>query len=381
MFETIISFIRESFGSEGGYIPLHVPCFNGEEKGYLLDCIDSTFVSSVGRYVDEFEKMVGEYTGAKYAVATVNGTAALHVALVLAGVDAGDEVITQGISFVATANAIAYCNAAPVFLDVDKESLGLCPVALEHFLGEYGEQKQDGFTYNKKTGKKISACVPAHVLGHPVDLDRIKHLLAKYNIVLVEDAAESLGSYYKGKHTGILGKLGILSFNGNKIITTGGGGMILTNDKSLGELSKHITTTAKVPHKWQYFHDRLGYNYRMPNLNAALGCAQLKRLPEVLKAKRERARAYKSFFDEIGISFVSEPEGCHANYWLNAIVFRNRQERDGFLQCSNQSGVMARPLWELLSDLPMYCNCQTDKLENARWLHDRLVNIPSSVRM
>ena len=381
MFDKIISFIKDSYPEVEGMIPLHAPCFSGKEKEYLLDCIDSTFVSSVGQYVDEFERNIAEFTGAKYAIATVNGTAALHVALFLAGIKPGDEVLTQAVSFVATANAITYCGAESVFLDSDKKSLGLSPVALEQFLVENSELKDDGFTYNKKTKRRISACVPMHVFGHPVDLDRIKGLLKKYNISLVEDAAESVGSFYKEKHTGTLGELGILSFNGNKIITTGGGGMILTDDESLGKLAKHITTTAKVPHKWKYFHDCRGYNYRMPNLNAALGCAQFKRLPEMLKAKRERAQAYKSFFDEIGIRFISKPEGCRSNYWLNAILFQNRQERDDFLNFSNTKGVMTRPLWELLSELPMYCNCQTDQLENARWFRDRLVNIPSSVRI
>lgn len=381
MFEDIISFIKNIYSETEGMIPLHAPFFSGKEKEYLTDCIDSTYVSSVGAYVDEFERKIAEFTGAKYAMATVNGTAALHVALLLAGVKPNHEVLTQAVSFVATANAISYCGATPVFLDVDKNTLGLDPEALERFLSECSEFREDGYSYNKKTGRRISACVPMHVFGHPVDLDRIILILEKYNITLVEDAAESLGSFYKNKHTGTFGKLGVLSFNGNKIITTGGGGMILTDDPDLGKLAKHITTTAKVPHPWEFSHDMLGFNYRLPNINAALGCAQLENIGIFLEKKREVAALYRNFFDSLGVTFISEPEGCRSNYWLNAILFNDSKERDEFLYFSNNNGVMARPLWNLLPELPMYEKCQTDRLESARWLWERLVNIPSSARL
>jgi aminotransferase in exopolysaccharide biosynthesis len=380
MFNTIISFIREVHGIKEGFIPLHAPVFSGREKNYILDCIDSTFVSSVGRYVDRFEKMMAEYTGAGHAIATVNGTAALHVALLLAGVKPQDEVITQAVSFVATVNAISYCGAEPVFLDSDRNTLGLSPEALAAFLGKNGEQRADGCTYNKSTGRKITACVPMHVFGHAVRIDRIQAICEEYNITLVEDAAESLGSSYRGRHTGTFGKLGIVSFNGNKIITTGGGGMILTDDDELGRLAKHLTTTAKVDHPWEYLHDRVGYNYRMPNINAALGCAQLEQLDSKLNRKRKLAETYSDFFHKNkNISFVTEPEGCRSNYWLNAILLESREERDEFLQISNADGVMTRPLWKLLPELPMFQHCQSDGLENARWLQERIVNIPSSV--
>ena len=380
MFKKIISFIRELYDQKTGPIPLHEPVFAGKEKDYVLDCINSTFVSSVGKYVDEFEKRVAEFTGAKYAIATVNGTAALHAALLLAGVKPGDEVLTQSVSFVATANAITYCGASPVFLDSDRHTLGLDPEALEEFLFTCCVQKDDGFSYNKKTGQRIAACVPVHVFGHPVQIDKIKILSDTYHIVLVEDAAESIGSYYNGKHTGTFGKLGVLSFNGNKTITTGGGGMILTNDEKLGKMAKHLTTTAKIDHPWEYVHDDIGFNYRLPNINAALGCSQMETLSWILERKREIARAYKVFFDAAGIQFISEPGKCRSNYWLNAILFKDLQERNEFLQYSNNNGVMTRSLWCLIPKLSMYNHCQIDGLETGRWLAERLVNIPSSVK-
>ena len=376
-FRKLIDFIRKIYHADG-FIPLHEPCFSGNEKNYVLDCIDSTFVSSVGQYVDRFEKMMSEYTGAGHAIATVNGTAALHIALLLAGVKPQDEVITQAVSFVATVNAISYCGAEPVFLDSDRNTLGLSPEALADFLDKKGEQRADGCTYNKSTGRKISGCVPMHVFGHAVRIDRIQAICEEYNITLVEDAAESLGSSYRGRHTGTFGKLGIVSFNGNKIITTGGGGMILTDDDELGRLAKHLTTTAKVDHLWEYVHDQVGYNYRMPNINAALGCAQLEQLDSKLNKKRKLAERYMEFFHK-NMSFVTEPEGCRSNYWLNAILLKSREERDEFLQISNADGVMTRPLWKLLPELPMFQHCQSDGLENARWLQERIVNIPSSV--
>jgi perosamine synthetase len=381
MYDKIINFIRKLYGDETDPILLHRPVFIGNEKDYVLDCIKSTYVSSVGEYVDFFEQRVAEYTGAKYAIATASGTAALHVALMLSGVKTGDEVLTQPISFVATANAIHYCGAEPIFLDSDRRSLGLSPDALEEFLDNNCVQKDDGFSYNKINGKRIAACVPVHVFGHPAQIDRIKTISDMYNIALIEDAAESLGSCYNDKHTGTFGKFGILSFNGNKTVTTGGGGMILTDDDELGQMAKHITTVAKVEHPWEYFHDHIGFNYRLPNINAALGCAQMEMLPWFLEKKRKIAEAYKGFFDSIGIHFISEPKGCRSNYWLNAILFNDLQERNEFLDYSNDNGVMTRPLWRLIPKLPMYAHCQKDTLETSRWLEDRLVNIPSSVKI
>ncbi|MCK5666458.1 MAG: LegC family aminotransferase, partial [Thiotrichaceae bacterium] len=353
--------------------------FFGNEKKYLNDCIDSTFVSSVGTYVDRFEKEFATRVGSKYAIATVNGTAALHTALLLAGVAHHDEVLTQSVSFVATPNAITYCGAQPIFLDSDKSTLGLSPTALESFLIDNCHIKKDGYTYNLKTGRKISACVPVHIFGHPARIDQINKICNRFNITLVEDAAEALGSYYNGKHAGRFGKLGILSFNGNKIITTGGGGMILTDDDSLAKQAKHITTTAKKEHGWEYFHDQTGYNYRMPNINAALGCAQMENIHKILINKRNLASSYNVFFKSLNIPFVEEPEYCVSNYWLNAIITSNKKERDGLLTYSNKHKVMMRPLWTLLHRLPMYNSCQTDSLKNARWLEQRIVNIPSSV--
>ena len=379
MYDRITSFIKELYSHCSGQIPLHEPVFLGKEKEFVLDSIESTFVSSVGKYVDDFENKIAEYTGAKYATATVNGTAALHIALLLAGVKHGDEVVTQSISFVATANAITYCGANPVFLDSDRLSLGLNAGALEEFLMINCIQKNDGFCYNKISGKKVAACVPVHVFGHSVQIDRIKAICEMFNIALVEDAAESIGSYFYGKHTGTFGDLGVLSFNGNKTITTGGGGIIITDDEETGKIAKHITTTAKVDHPWEYVHDRIGFNYRLPNINAALGCAQMEMLPSILEKKREIAKKYQDFFNTIGIQYITEPEGCRSNYWLNAILFNNFKERNEFLEYSNSHGVMTRPLWCLTAKLPMYIHCQTDGLKNSRWLEERLVNIPSSM--
>lgn len=379
MFDKIVSFIKDIYKTHNGEIPLHAPVFAGNEKKYMLECVDSTFVSSVGKYVDQFEIMVREYTGAKHAVATVNGTAALHLALLLAGVQRDDEIITQAVTFVATANAISYCHARPVFLDSDIKTMGLIPDALERFLQEQCMQKDDGFTYNKVTGRKISACIPMHVFGHPVCIDQIKNICVDYNIVLVEDAAESVGSLFEGKHTGTFGRLGILSFNGNKIITTGGGGMILTDDDELGAKAKHLSTTAKSPHPWKFVHDYVGFNYRLPNINAALGCAQMEQLPGFIENKRQLAAQYKDFFYTIGIPFITELKGCRSNYWLNTIILENAEERDAFLEYSNTHGVMTRPIWTLMPRLKMFEYCQTDGLENARWLEDRAVCIPSGV--
>ncbi len=372
-----ISFIKELYKTDT-FIPLHAPRFNGNEKDYLLHTIDSTFVSSVGKYVDEFEEKMQHITTTAKAIAVVNGTAALQVALRLAGVQSGDEVITQALTFVATTNAIAYNNATPVFLDVDLDTMGLSPKAVENFLEEYGELREDG-CYNKKTGKKIAACVPMHTFGFPVHMDELLSVCNKWRISVVEDAAESLGSEYKGKATGSLGNLGIFSFNGNKIVTCGGGGAIVTNDMELGTRAKYITTTAKKPHPYEYVHDMLGYNYRMPNLNAALACAQLEQLDGFIAQKRETALAYKSFFDKEGIKFRTETPDTKANYWLRCVELENKEERNLFLEATNAGNVMTRPIWQLMFRLPMYSSCQRDSQTNAIYLEERIVNIPSSV--
>lgn len=375
--DELISFIRSQFQEPTVFIPLHDPRFIGNEKAYLNECIETNFVSSVGEFVSRFEKMCAEYTGAKYAVAAVNGTSALHIALQLSGVQRDEEVITQALTFIATANAISYTGAHPVFLDVDTDTLGLSPRAVAAWLSAHAELR-DGQPYNHTTGRRIAACVPMHTFGHPVHLDELMEVLAKWNIPLVEDAAESIGSYYKGKHTGTFGKFGVLSFNGNKVITTGGGGMILTNDEALAKEAKHITTQAKIPHAWEFNHDRIGYNYRLTNINAALGCAQMESLPKILELKRKLALNYEVFFQQTDWKFVTEPEGCTSNYWLNVILAKDKAERDALLEYTNKNGVMTRPIWELMNRLPMFAGCQTDGLENSMWLADRVVNIPSS---
>lgn len=376
-FEHTVNFIRETYKSKD-FIPLHEPRFRGNEKKYLLDTIDSTFVSSVGAYVDRFEEMMQQITRTKKAVAVVNGTSALQVALRLAGVKQGDEVITQALTFIATANAIAYNGAVPVFVDVDIDTMGLSPRALDQFLEEYGDLREDG-CYNKQTGRKIAACLPMHTFGFPVHLDELLGVCGKWNIPIVEDAAESLGSTYKGKVTGAFGHLGIFSFNGNKTVTCGGGGAIVTNDISLGELGKYLTTTAKKPHPYEFFHDELGYNFRMPNLNAALACAQLEQLEGFIAAKRALAEDYKSFFATENIKFRTELENTKANYWLMCVELESRVEREAFLRATNDQKVMTRPIWQLMFRLPMYANCRRDEQKNAVFLEDRIVNIPSSV--
>ena len=381
----MIEFIRSTFQEPTGFIPLHDPRFIGNEKKYLNECIDSNFVSSVGEFVSRFEQMCAEYTGAKFAVATMNGTAALHIALKLAGVKRDEEVITQALTFIATANAIDYTGAKPVFIDVDKETMGLSPKAVAEWLKENVELRDSPnsevsgqLPYNKSTNRRIAACVPMHTFGHPVKLDELLEILEKYNIPLVEDSAESIGSYYKGKHTGTFGKFGVLSFNGNKVITTGGGGMILTNDEDLAKQAKHITTQAKIPHAWEFKHDIIGYNYRLTNIAAAIGCAQLETLDEILKLKRELAEKYREFFNDSEFVLFSEPENCHSNYWLNVVIAKDRKHRDQLLEYTNKHEIMARPVWELMNRLPMFAHCQTDNLQNSIWLADRVVNIPSA---
>jgi len=379
MFQKTIDFIQSTFRSTE-FIPLHEPRFVGNEKKYLNECIDSTFVSSVGKFVDRFEVMMAEYTGAKYAVATVNGTSALHISLLLAGVQTGDEVITQPLTFIATCNAIHYCNANPVFLDVDRETMGLSPEALRIFFEE-NCTLEGGQCLNQRTGKVIRACVPMHCFGHPCRIDEIKAICDQYSVALVEDAAESLGSYYKGKHTGTFGDLGAFSFNGNKIITAGGGGCIVTDDQQLAQKAKHLTTTAKIPHKWEYSHDMFAYNYRMPNLNAALIVAQLENLGSYLSNKRELAETYSSFFSKQKIQFMKEPQNSQSNYWLNSVILKDKEERNDFLEHTNAAGVMTRPIWTLMSQLDLFKEEEQGDLSNAEWLVERVVNIPSSVRL
>ena len=378
-FSEIIHFIKSLYPNENP-VPLHVPRFPGNERKYVIDAIDSTFVSSVGKYVDRFEEMICEITGATYAIATVNGTCALHIALKLGGAEQGDEVITQPLSFVATANAIAHCVAKPIFLDVERETLGLDPTALKSFLQVHAHIRENT-CYNKATGKRIAACVPMHTFGHPCRIDEIAEICNHYHIALVEDSAESLGSTYKGKHTGTFGLFGIYSFNGNKTVTCGGGGVIVTNDEALAKKAKHITTTAKISHPYEYVHDMTGYNYRLPNLNAALACAQLEQLDFFIDRKRELAETYKTFFESLGISFIHEPEHARSNYWLNAVILSDSKMRDEFLKVTNNANVMTRPVWKLLNKLEMYRDCRTDALTNAKWLEERVINIPSSVRV
>jgi perosamine synthetase len=378
MYNNIIKFIRELYQTDE-FIALHEPKFIGNEKKYLNDCIDTTFVSSVGKYVTQFEEMVAEFSGAKYAVATSNGTSALHIGLKIVGVDENCEVITQPLTFIATANAITYCDAKPIFIDVDKDTLGLSPSKLREFLEEFAVMDENGNCVNKSTNKIIKACVPMHTFGHPCKIDEIVEICDSYNITVVEDAAESLGSYYKGKHTGVFGKVGIFSFNGNKIITTGGGGMLVTDDEELAKRAKHITTTAKVPHPYEYIHDEIGYNYRLTNLAAALGVAQMENLQLFIDKQRDLAKKYKDFFKDINLEFIEEPKDSKSNYWLNAVMVKDKEERDAFLKYTNDNGVMTRCIWRLMNELDMFKDCQCGSLENSKYLEQRVVNISSSV--
>jgi len=378
MFDDVINFVRTLYGKEGD-IPLHSPLFIGNEKKYLEECIDSTFVSSAGKFVEQLELKIANYTGANYAIATSSGTSALHISLLMSGVSQEDEVITQPLTFIATCNAISYCGAKPIFIDVDKDTLGLSPEALQSFL-EKNTLVKDYQCINKNTGKIIKACIPMHTFGHSCRISEILEICSKYNITLIEDAAESLGSFYKGRHTGTFGSLGALSFNGNKIITAGGGGCIITNDIKLAKRAKHLTTTAKVSHKWEYNHDMVGYNYRMPNLNAALLLAQLENLEVFLKNKRETALAYEDFFSDKDFHFIKEPENSKSNYWLNTIILKDQKYRDLFLEETNSNGIGTRPIWTLMHKLSIFENCQRGNLKNSEWLEERVVNIPSSVK-
>ena len=377
MFENVINFIQSTYQSKD-FIPLHEPKFIGNEKKYLNECIDSTFVSSVGKFVDEFEEKIAKYTGARYAVATSNGTSALHISLLLTNVTRNDEVITQPLTFVATCNAISYCGANPVFIDVDKDTMGMSPSALQKFL-ENNTSIKNQQCINNKTGKVIKACVPMHTFGHPCRIDEINDICDKYYISLIEDAAESLGSLYKDKHTGTFGQMGVMSFNGNKIITAGGGGCIITNNEVLAKKAKHLTTTAKITHKWEYTHNMVGYNYRMPNLNAALLVAQLENLDKFLVKKRELAEKYIDFFDNTSCIFIKESKDSRSNYWLNAVTLKDENQRNLFLSETNAYGVMTRPIWTLMNKLIMFKNSQCGDLSNSEWLEQRIVNIPSSV--
>ena len=369
--------VRGKFPGDG-FVPLHAPVFAGREKEYLIECIDSTFVSSVGAFVDRFEQMMADITGTRYAVATMNGTAALHMALIVSGVKDGDEVITQPLSFVATCNAIAYQRAHPVFVDVDRDTLGLSPEALQDFL-ETRCEIRGGQCINKESGRRVGAVVPMHTFGLAARIEEIIEIAGRWKIPVIEDAAEALGSVWHGKKLGSFGVLGAFSFNGNKIVTSGGGGCIVTDSSELAKLAKHLTTTAKIPHSWEFFHDQVGYNYRLPNINAALACAQLEQLDGFLLKKRELANYYANFCKANEIAFVDEPEGGASNYWLNAILVDRPEERDILLAAATEKNLMMRPVWKLMTELPAFEYAERGDLKNSAWVQARLINLPSSV--
>ena len=380
--EALFDALRKVLPASESY-PLHEPLFCGNENKYVQECIDTGWVSSVGKFVDRFEADLATYTGVKRAVAVVNGTAALHVCLILSDVQSDDEVLVPALTFIATANAVTYCHAVPHFVDSSQETLGIDPDTLESYLAEISEIRTDG-CYNKKTGRRIRAVVPMHTFGHPVDMDKMVNVCEKYQLALIEDAAESIGSFYKGRHTGNFGHIAAMSFNGNKTITTGGGGAVLTNDEELGKLAKHITTQAKIPHRWAYAHDRIGYNYRMPNINAALGCAQLEELPGFVEKKRRIAEKYRKTLDGVpGVKFFVEPEFAKSNYWLNAILLDKdvATERDHVLEALNDAGIGSRPIWELMYTMPMFKECPRMDCKVAEDIGRRLINLPSSVRL
>lgn len=376
--QAIIATVKSMYG-ENGFIPLHEPRFIGNEKKYLNDCIDSTFVSSVGEYVNRFERDMCTYTGAKYAIAVVNGTAGLHLSLVVAGVKENDIVITQAVSFAATANAISYTKATPLFVDIDLKTIGMSYESLKEVFNQV--EMVNGEAIYQPTRQRIGAVVPMHTFGFPVEIDRIVELCSQYNVPVIEDAAESIGSTYKGKHTGTFGLMGVYSFNGNKTITCGGGGIIVTNDETVAKMAKHLSTQAKTPHKWEFNHDHLGYNYRCPNLNAALACAQLEQIENFIENKRQTAKEYEEFFKNLDVQFVKEPEDSRSNYWLNALIFRSEEERNHFLEVTNDNNVMTRPIWTLLNRLPYIDGAITKNLENSIFIEKCLANIPSSVRI
>ncbi|ODC04160.1 aminotransferase DegT [Terasakiispira papahanaumokuakeensis] len=379
MNKELIEFIRDHYKTKD-FIPLHEPSFDHREEEYVLETIKSTFVSSVGTHVDSLEKKIAGYTGSPAAVATVNGSSALHIALKLAGVKHNDLVITQPLTFVATCNAITYCGASPIFIDVDKNTLGMSPTALDTWLSDHAYIDPDNLCRTIKEDKVIRACLPMHTFGHPADLDGLNEVARRWKLILVEDAAESLGSFYKGRHTGTIGTLGILSFNGNKIITTGGGGMILSNN-SIAKKAKHLTTTAKTQHHFEYNHDEIGYNYRLPNLNAALGCGQLEKIEKLIESKRSLAGKYNTLFKNSSIQFITEPPQCRSNYWLNSIICEDQEQRDELLEFTHKNSVMTRPIWRLMNYLPMYKHCLRGSLKNAEWLEQRVVCLPSSAQL
>jgi len=374
--EGIVAFIRDLYGTEGP-VPLHAPVFVGNEKAYLAECIDTTFVSYVGKFVERFEQAIKDYTGAKHAVACSSGTAALHMALLVGGVKPGDLVLMPALTFVATANAVRYCQADPLFIDTDPDTLGFDLAQLTDYLRTRTERKSDG-VYDKLTGRRIAVCMPVHLFGHVASLDELVTLCTEHGITLIEDSAEAMGSFYKGRHAGTVGQIGVLSFNGNKTITTGGGGMVITDDEAVAKRVRHITTTAKVPHRWDFVHDEVGYNYRLTNVNAAIGVAQMEQLDRYIESKRAIAAKYAAFFAGGRVRHIAEPEHCRSNYWLNAVLLPDRAERDAFLTFTNDHGVMTRPAWTLMNKLPMYADCPSLPLSGAQWLEDRLVNLPST---
>ena len=379
----VVDAVRLALRRKSGPVALHEPEFRGREREYLAECIDTGWVSSAGKFVDRFEAMLAEYTGAKYAVATVNGSAALQVCLRLAGVGQGDEVLVPSLTFIATANAVSYALGTPHFVESEEATLGVDAAKLEAYLKESAELCREGCV-NRRTGATIRALMPMHTFGHPVDLDGLAALCARWRIALVEDAAESLGSTYKGRHTGNFGLAAGLSFNGNKIVTSGGGGAILSNDAKIGARAKHLTTTARVPHKWSFIHDEVGYNYRLPNLNAALGCAQLERLPDLLARKRALASRYQDAFKGVaGVRFAAEPANCRSNYWLNTILLDapDSAAREAVLEALNREGFGARPAWTLMHRLPMYQHCPRMDLAFTEDLERRIVNLPSSAAL
>ena len=377
----VLEAVSEVLGDAPRPVPLHIPTFGGNCWDYVKECLDTGWVSSVGSYVTRFEEDIAAYTGAKHAVAVVNGTAGLHIALMIAGVEPGDEVLSPSLTFVATANAISYCNAVPHFVDVDPVNLGIDPAAIDAYLASDSEMRDDGFCYNKQTGRRIRALCGMHAFGHPFDIEAAAALCAKYNLAFVEDAAESLGSLYKGKHTGTFGQVGVISFNGNKIITTGGGGMIVTDDDELAGRAKHITTTAKQPHRWAYVHDQVGYNYRMPNLNAALGCAQLEQIDQMLESKRALAQRYIDAMGSVeGVSMLVEPADTRSNYWFSSLVLDSEHAplRDRLLETLCDAKLLVRPVWDPMHTLPMYAQCPRMDLPATEDLASRVINLPSS---
>ncbi len=378
MIEKLITHIRDTYQTQD-FIPLHAPQFAQADRDYLMDAIDSTFVSSVGAYVDQFEAQLKQITEAPAVVATMNGTAGLHAVLHLAGVGAGDYVITQPLSFIATCNAIAYTGASPIFVDIDRGRYSMCPEALGAWLADNAELDGDGQCRNKADGRPIKACVPVHILGHPARMSDIASVCADWNLTLIEDAAEALGTYDQGRHAGLTGRYGVLSFNGNKIVTTGGGGAILCGEED-GKRAKHITTTAKQPHPYEFIHDELGFNYRMPNLNAALGCAQLERLDTYLESKRAMAAGYRALFAGSDYAFCDEPSenGSRSNFWLCAVACPSQEQKQALIERTNSAGVMTRPFWQLMTQTPMYGAAPSGPTPNAQWAHDHVVMLPSS---